>query len=158
VGWAVGWWSTGWRWDIERRGWDCHNSVRSEHRLVLSSPFPTWQLKLPKPPGCPIPVKAPQFALVFLNPQQDAGFATSTMTQTFSTTAGRKLNTATVAQAVLETSNGMGGKDNSISILGSTSRKRVSSGWSLNGGLGRAWWIAIAVAVGGSWALRLLLV
>lgn len=82
------------------------------------------------------------------------------MTQTFSTTAGRKLNTATVAQAVLETSNGMGGKDNSITILGSTSRERsrVSSGWSLNGGLGRAWWMAIAVAVGSSWALRFLLV
>ncbi|KAJ6588734.1 glycoside hydrolase family 79 protein [Mycena capillaripes] len=62
---------------------------------------------------CVIPVPAPAFALVFLTPPEEIATATFS-TSIYTNTA----NTATVASAVLATSNGMSGKDWS---LGSTS-------------------------------------
>jgi hypothetical protein len=124
--------------------------MRSKQRYVFPSFL--WEQTLTNltdiPTGCPIPVKAPQFALVFLDGDQDAAYQTSTMTETFATTVGRKINTATVAQAVLQTSNGMGGPDNSIDTLGSTSREKANAGWSLKGE-GRGWFGTLLAVFGG---------
>ncbi|KAK7044575.1 glycoside hydrolase superfamily [Favolaschia claudopus] len=68
---------------------------------------------------CLVPVPAPAFALVFLTPAEDIATVTFS-TSTFTNTA----NTATVASAVLATSNGMSGKD---WRLGSTSAGSVKS-------------------------------
>ena len=63
---------------------------------------------------------APGFALVFLTDEALTESEQTEAMQTFSTTAVTKLtNTATVDPAVLETSNGLGGK---VLKLGSTSR------------------------------------
>lgn len=69
---------------------------------------------------CPVPVKAPSAALVFLSPQA-AQSANPTATQTFATTwyTGKTINTATLPQAVLSTSNGYGGAY--FNLIGSTS-------------------------------------
>lgn len=64
---------------------------------------------------CQIPVPAPGFALVFLNPNSDT-FSATTYTATAFTNVD---NTATVAPSVLATSNGQTGKDRTN--LGSTS-------------------------------------
>ncbi|QRW08975.1 glycoside hydrolase family 79 protein [Ceratobasidium sp. AG-Ba] len=73
--------------------------------------------------SCPIPLKAPSLALVFLT---DAALANSSpdpsATQTFPTTFLTKVrNTATIDQAVLATSNGRGGGHWGGGIIGSTS-------------------------------------
>ncbi|KAJ3569540.1 hypothetical protein NP233_g4984 [Leucocoprinus birnbaumii] len=61
--------------------------------------------------SCIIPVPAPGFALVFLNPD-DAFTSLGQASSTFTTTAWtKKHNTATVDPKVLETSNGHSGKD-----------------------------------------------
>ena len=68
---------------------------------------------------------APGFALVFLTDQALAESEHEGAVQTFSTTAVTKLsNTATVEPSVLQTSNGLSGKDLK---LGSTSRGSSSS-------------------------------
>lgn len=60
---------------------------------------------------CIIPVKAPGFALVFLN-TEDGLAALGQASSTFTTSAWTKMhNTATVDLQVLETSNGHSGKD-----------------------------------------------
>ncbi|KAG9217951.1 glycoside hydrolase family 79 protein [Pleurotus ostreatus PC15] len=72
---------------------------------------------------CQIRVPAPGFALVFINGSPEVEESDIT----FSTTAFTKLmNTATVDPAVLETSNGMSGKDRSK--MGSTSFGSIDNG------------------------------
>ncbi|KAJ6514298.1 glycoside hydrolase family 79 protein [Mycena vitilis] len=72
---------------------------------------------------CVVPVPAPGFALVSLVAESDIS------TVTFSTTAYTNVaGTATVAPEVLQTSNGMSGKDWQ---MGSTSRSRKSAAYSL---------------------------
>ncbi len=72
---------------------------------------------------CQIRVPAPGFALVFINGNPEVEESDIT----FSTTAFTKLmNTATVDPAVLETSNGMSGKDREK--MGSTSFGSVDNG------------------------------
>ncbi|KAH7339431.1 glycoside hydrolase family 79 protein [Rhizoctonia solani] len=78
---------------------------------------------------CPIPVKAPSIALVFLTDSAlTESSADTTVTQTFPTTAitnkGNKI-TVSVDPSVLSTSNGRGASEHDI--LGSTSEGSVSS-------------------------------
>ncbi|KAK0243051.1 glycoside hydrolase family 79 protein [Armillaria nabsnona] len=98
---------------------------------------------------CPITVPAPGFALVFLN---DEAFTETdgASPMTFATTAVTKtINTATVDQAVLSTSNGHSGMRG---VLGSTSKG------SQNGVTGlRASGLLTAFAVGGMMFARTLL-
>ncbi|KAK0190675.1 glycoside hydrolase family 79 protein [Armillaria mellea] len=98
---------------------------------------------------CPITVPAPGFALVFLN---DEAFTETdgASPMTFATTAVTKtLNTATVDQGVLSTSNGHSGMRD---VLGSTSKG------SQNGVTGlRASGLLTAFAVGGMMFARTLL-
>lgn len=98
---------------------------------------------------CPITVPAPGFALVFLN---DEAFTETdgASPMTFATTAVTKtINTATVDQAVLSTSNGHSGMRD---VLGSTSKG------SQNGVTGlRASGLLTAFAVGGMMFARTLL-
>ncbi|KAK0230497.1 glycoside hydrolase family 79 protein [Armillaria fumosa] len=98
---------------------------------------------------CPITVPAPGFALVFLN---DEAFTETdgASPMTFATTAVTKtINTATVGQAVLSTSNGHSGMKD---VLGSTSKG------SQNGATGpRASGLLTAFAVGGMMFARTLL-
>ncbi|RXW22272.1 hypothetical protein EST38_g3572 [Candolleomyces aberdarensis] len=69
--------------------------------------------------ACVVPVKAPGFALVFLD-TADPALSVGQATQTFSTSAYTKgHNTATVAPSILATSNGHSGTDRQH--LGSTS-------------------------------------
>jgi len=69
--------------------------------------------------SCTIPVKAPGFALVFLD-SGDAELGISQATKTFATTALTRLrNTVTIASSVLETSNGHNGSIRRL--LGATS-------------------------------------
>ncbi|KAF8995398.1 glycoside hydrolase family 79 protein [Cyathus striatus] len=61
--------------------------------------------------SCPVKVKAPGFALVFLS-DSDAALQEGQATQTFSTSTNTKLqNTATLPSEVVATSNGHSGKD-----------------------------------------------
>lgn len=74
---------------------------------------------------CTIKVPAPGFALVFLS-DSAAQNSEAKATATFATTAQTKtINTATIDQAVLETSNGRSGKDN---LWGSTSKGSSGAG------------------------------
>jgi hypothetical protein len=70
---------------------------------------------------CTIPVKAPGFALVFFNPQDE--FTTLGQVETTFTTSVhvKTRNTATVDPKVLATSNGHSGKDRK-GVWGSTSK------------------------------------
>ncbi|KAJ3493949.1 hypothetical protein NLJ89_g10909 [Agrocybe chaxingu] len=75
---------------------------------------------------CQVPVKAPGFALVFM--EDDEAISIGQATQTFATTARtRSHNTATVDQQVLATSNGHSGKDRALNGIGSTSVGSVSA-------------------------------
>lgn len=79
---------------------------------------------------CDVPVKAPGFALVFMQadaPQLSLGESTIT----FETTAFTKTaNTMTIDPSVLATSNGMSGMDRTR--LGSSSKGSVSGGMGLH--------------------------
>ncbi len=98
---------------------------------------------------CPITVPVPGFALVFLN--DEAFIETDGVSpMTFATTAVTKtINTATVNQAVLSTSNGHSGMGD---VLGSTSKG------SQNGVTGlHASGLLTAFAIGGMMFARTLL-
>ncbi|KAG6813049.1 hypothetical protein H0H92_014321 [Tricholoma furcatifolium] len=76
---------------------------------------------------CRIPLKAPQFALVFFSDPSTTD--AEQLPKTFTTTAystRKGINTAAVDPAVLATSNGLSGKDRSVP--GSTSRHDLSNG------------------------------
>ncbi|KAF8995400.1 glycoside hydrolase family 79 protein [Cyathus striatus] len=99
---------------------------------------------------CQIPLKAPDFALVFFN-DVDEVLNLGQATQTFATTAQTKVrNTVSVDQAVLETSNGHSEKDRAR--MGSTSSGSVhaNSAAGMNGLLEAAMTVmCIVLGVGG---------
>lgn len=72
---------------------------------------------------CQVKVPSPGFALVFISDSAQQN-SEATATQTYATTAQTKLmNTASIDQSVIETSNGHSGKDR---FLGSTSKGSAS--------------------------------
>lgn len=74
---------------------------------------------------CNIPLRAPSFALVFMDTAEEANIGQATTT--FATTAQTRIrNTATIDPAVLATSNGHSGLERVH--LGSTSHGSVQSG------------------------------
>jgi hypothetical protein len=74
---------------------------------------------------CAVPVKAPEFALVFLDDSAVESSGATATVETFSTTALTKtINTVTIDASALASSNGMNAK---MRQLGSTSKGSASS-------------------------------
>ncbi|KAF8324445.1 uncharacterized protein EI90DRAFT_2934654 [Cantharellus anzutake] len=67
--------------------------------------------------GCPVKVPAPGAALVFLSDQSVTESGPGTLTETFTTSVYKYPNEPTIAQAVLATSNGRGGKGQPPQLL-----------------------------------------
>ncbi|GJJ09247.1 hypothetical protein Clacol_003469 [Clathrus columnatus] len=102
---------------------------------------------------CPVTVKAPSAALVFLNPQAEADSINTADTTPFPTTVTTLSfkNTATINPAVLATSNGYGGLNNQIGSTSFGSSGAVDLRGSLSGVL-----TVICLLAGASAVLRML--